>query len=189
MQKILAGTTILIVGLLSTDHANADLQKDIIDCYALQNDTDRLDCYDSVTKYYKIKPAQAAKTASPATVPTTKNEAITKTVPLAQTEQLANTSPKVDSLSKITPATNSFGQTKSEQEIQSIQSRLIGKFTGWKKGMKIKLENGQVWKVTGRASGYKKMTNPMVTISRGIFSSFNAKVEGLNAKVKVKRIR
>ena len=189
MQKILAGTTILIIALLSTAHAKADLQKDILDCYALQSDTDRLNCYDSVTKNYKIKPVHAAKGVSPAAVPAIKNDAITNTAPLSQTEQLANTSPKADSLSKMEPATDSFGQTKIEQETQSIQSRLIGKFTGWEKGMKIKLENGQVWRVTSRATGYKKMTNPMVTISRGMFSSFNAKVEGLNAKVKVKRIK
>ena len=190
MQKILTGTIILIVSLVSAAHANADLQKDIVGCYALQNDSDRLDCYDTVSKYYKINPAQHAdKAVSPAILPAKSDDAITKTSPLPQTEQFAITTPKADSPPEVAPVVDSFGQTKIDQEIQSIQSRLIGKFTGWKKGMKITLENGEVWKVTSNSRGFKKMNNPMVTISRGVFGSFNAKVEGLNASVKVKQIK
>jgi len=85
-------------------------------------------------------------------------------------------------------AEETFGKS-AEEDIESIQSKMIGEFSGWKKGMKLKLENGQIWKVTSNKSGYRKMTNPMVTISRGFFGSFNAKVEGLNASAKVKRIK
>jgi len=189
MQKILTGMTILIVGLLSTGHATADWQQDILACYELQNNSDRLACYDSVTKDYKLKPAQTASTVPALTSPFSTNEAKIRISPPAQTDKLANSMPKADSQAKLAPLTDSFGQTKNKHEVQSVQSRLIGTFTEWKKGMKITLENGQVWKVTSNASGYRKMTNPKVTISRGIFSSFNAKVEGLNAKVKVKRIK
>ncbi len=190
MQKILIGTTILMVSLFYADKASADFKQDILTCFALKNNSDRLDCYDSAIKYNQLTPAQTAKTASPATTSATMNRrAVTKTTPLDTTEELVNTTPKSDTLSKKAPVANSFGQVKIEQELESIQSRLIGTFTQWKKGMKLKLENGQIWKVTSNRSGYKKMINPMVTISRGIFNSFNAKVDGLNASVKVKRIK
>lgn len=191
MQKTLTGLTILIVGILCTANASADLSQDILACHAQQNDADRLDCYDSVTKNYKLKSEQTTKSVSPATIPAATKVVISDPKPLAPTEQLTKTTATTEDLSKT--VTDAFGQTKTkkekEQELQSIQSRLVGTFTEWKKGMKITLENGQVWKVTTKARGYKKLKNPIVTISRGIFSSFNARVEGLNAIAKVKRIK
>ncbi len=92
--------------------------------------------------------------------------------------------------SEILPiqASNSFGMESTNQD-ETVESFLIGEFKTWKKGMKLRLKNGQVWKVLDSRSGYRKMQDPAITISRGFFGSFDAKIEGLNAKAKVKRIK
>ena len=81
-----------------------------------------------------------------------------------------------------------FGLTNTKQ-IQAVESSIVGVFKGWIKGDKIHLKNGQIWKVKSQSTGYVKLNNPKIKISRGFLSSFNAKVEGLNAKAKVKRLK
>lgn len=85
---------------------------------------------------------------------------------------------------------DSFGKIKKEKKkIDKIESRMIGNFKEWKEGMIIELENGQKWKVANSPRGYKKMMNPKVIITRGIFSTYNMKIEGLNSTAKVKRVK
>ncbi len=183
MQKILTGFIILSVSLGYTSQVFADLRSDILDCSAIQKDADRLDCFDTVTKYHKTRPSISQPMVSPdKTAPITAPQIVTP-------EKAIVALPDKQTQSQNVSADDSFGQPSQADELQSIQSRIVGDFSGWKKGMKITLENGQVWKVTSNASGYRKLTNPKVTISRGVFNSFNAKVEGLNSKVKVKRIK
>jgi hypothetical protein len=177
MQKILTGFIILCVNLGYTSQVCADLRSDILDCSAIQKNAERLDCFDTVTKYHKTRSSIGQPVVSP-----------NKTAPIAAPEKAIVALPARQAQPQNVSADDSFGQT-SQDKLQSIQSRIVGDFSGWKKGMKITLENGQVWKVTSNAAGYRKLTNPEVTISRGVFNSFNAKVEGLNAKVKVKRIK
>lgn len=182
MRILLVGLLILIVSLGYTTKAAADLPQDILGCYAIQNNAERLDCYDTVSKYYKTRPNSA------------RSKPLTKTAPLispptVQTLTTAKTKPKVKSPTKENSAVDDFGQIRKDDQLESIQSRIVGKFGGWKKGLKITLENGQVWKVANNAKGYRKLTNPAITISRGFFNSFNAKVEGLTAMAKVRRIK
>jgi len=180
MKKPLVNLLSITLFLGFSNLAMADLQSDIIGCSATENTTDRLDCYDTVAKYYKTRP-QAAKSSD-----TIANDVPTP-VPTAAVNPIT---PSPSSNAKIPQisASEAFGQADSVG-LQSIQSRIVGDFTGWDKGLRLTLENGQVWKVTSRKSGYKKMKNPAVTISRGVLGSFDATVEGLNAKAKVRRVK
>jgi len=162
----------------------ADLKSDVLGCLQKQNNTDRLDCYDTVVKYYKGRPSMEPTPPLPVVEAASSPKNNPLVVPVnAQTEHKV----VVTQVKRKLPE-DTFGKA-ADGDLESIQSRMIGEFKGWEKGMKLKLENGQVWKVTSRKAGYKKMTNPMIIISRGFFGSFNAKVEGLNASAKVKRIK
>lgn len=70
-----------------------------------------------------------------------------------------------------------------------ISSNIVGEFKGFGGGTILKLENGQVWQVTGgQLEGIKALTNPRVTIRPGLIGGWNLQVEGYNSVAKVKRI-
>lgn len=71
-----------------------------------------------------------------------------------------------------------------------ITSNIIGDFKGFGGGTILKLENGQIWQVTGgELAGIKVMSNPKVTIRPGLMSGWRLQVEGYNSIAKVKRIQ
>lgn len=191
MNKFLAGSLILLVNFGYANQVYADFQSDIFDCFNKQNSTDRLDCYDTVTKDHKtrhnVSVTTSAKTDLSKNSPKTKmTKAEIPAVALPTKPSTAQV--KTETQPELISTLDAFGQTESLGP-DSIKSRIVGEFKGWKKGMKLTLENGQIWKVTSNRSGYKRMTNPVITISRSMFGSFNANVEGMNAGAKVKRTK
>jgi hypothetical protein len=72
-----------------------------------------------------------------------------------------------------------------------IVSRVVGEFKGWSgSGDRFELENGQVWETTDPASRLAvKLTDPIVTITPGVFNAWFLKVEGYSSRVRVKRVR
>jgi len=70
----------------------------------------------------------------------------------------------------------------------TINSRLVGSFTGWDGQTIFKLENGMIWQQADKDKFYvKAVENPLVTI-KPRFKSWRLSVEGYDAKCKVKRI-
>lgn len=77
-----------------------------------------------------------------------------------------------------------------EREIpDSISSRIAGTFQGWSGATVFRLENGQIWKQAGGGSVFARMESPTVTIERGALGAFFLRVEGLNSRVKVRRLK
>jgi hypothetical protein len=71
----------------------------------------------------------------------------------------------------------------------TINSRLVGNFTGWDGQTTFKLENGMVWQQTDKDKFYvKEISNPAVTIEPGMFKKWRLSVEGYDSKCKVKRL-
>lgn len=71
-----------------------------------------------------------------------------------------------------------------------IVSTLPGTFTGWQGGEVFTLANGQVWRSIDPGSSLSgvNLSNPRVTIRKGLFGAWRLKVEGYNASVKVERV-
>ncbi len=176
MHRRLIEILILVTFLGFNNLALADFQADFIACSKVSNGSERLDCYDAVAGYYK--PSSNKSAAKPLTQ--IEEPSIEKV--LAESKAVKNTT------KPIVSDEERFGQS-NKHGLELIQSEIVGSFTGWKKGLKLTLKNGQIWKVTNSRSGYTKMDNPKITITRGVFNSFDAKVEGLNARAKVKRIK
>lgn len=71
-----------------------------------------------------------------------------------------------------------------------LTAHITGEFHGWNGSTRVTLDNGQVWEQMDDAvvtAG--RMTNPKVTITRGLLNSFYMSVEGVNDTVLVKRIQ
>lgn len=70
-------------------------------------------------------------------------------------------------------------------------STVAGPFKGWKgKGDRITLANGQVWEVSDSGTRLSvSLENPTVTIERGMLDAWFLRVDGYNARARVKRIK
>ena len=177
MKNAIIGLIITLASLTYTSSVNADVVGDLQNCSLLNNDAQRLSCYDKLANRKSSTPNSANVAVESSQLPILKAPTIDGTS--TPKSAVANKSEPVDKVQKASTKslTDSFGQYE-KSDIESISSRLIGKFSSWERGMKLRLENGQVWKVKSGKSGYKKMDNPMITITRGFFGSFNATVEG-----------
>jgi len=190
MKNLTLSLVIISLSFLFCNKVEASFQSDVTNCLTIKNADDRLDCYDTVVKYYKLNPSKSTTVKN-----TTTNTSAPKSVPgkptPSKSPNLTVGVPMQNAVPGKVSTTDNFGQNEAETEdaVESIQSRIIGQFSSWEKGMILELENGQKWKVTSTGRGYKKMDNPKITISRGFFGSFNAKVDGLNAGAKVKRVK
>ncbi|HEY4127868.1 MAG TPA: hypothetical protein VGN70_07445 [Gammaproteobacteria bacterium] len=72
----------------------------------------------------------------------------------------------------------------------SINAHIAGDFDGWRGSTRFTLDNGQVWEqMDDSVVTFKRVANPKVTITRGLFNSYYITVEGMNESVQVKRIR
>ena len=92
-----------------------------------------------------------------------------------------------------TSATDSRGFESSENikdmPRTTINSRLVGTFTGWDGQTTFKLENGMVWQQADKDKFYvKAVENPMVTIKPAFMKKWKLSVEGFDSKCKVKRL-
>jgi len=81
-------------------------------------------------------------------------------------------------------------QSVQDMERTTINSRLVGKFTGWDGQTVFKLENGMIWEQADKDKFFiKEVENPMVSIEPGAFKTWKLSVEGYSSHCKVKRIQ
>lgn len=141
------------------------------DCRRVDDDRDRLACYD---RLYPREPrlAEGAK------------ESAQSTGTVAQDP--------VEALSPDPAAVEEFGAEQIIQSVDHLEARLVGDFDGWSGNTVFRLDNGQVWQQTKNyIPDYKPrdpVSQPRVTISRGFMGSYNLQVEGVKRIVQVKRI-
>lgn len=172
MKKVaLVGLTLLSLQVYAQD----DLHQQLAKCANIDNDIARLACFDALVKE-----------------PNKLTNDDTKAAPniSAQTANIAEKAPVVAAKPiSAEDIEDDFGKEAKSKDVESITSTMIGTFKGWKKGMVVKLENGQKWRVTSARSGRTKLENPKVTIERAVFGTFNMTVEGFKTFAKVKRIQ
>jgi hypothetical protein len=90
-------------------------------------------------------------------------------------------------------AEQNFGleQVKKKQDDapQSIESTIVGTFDGWGPNTRIKLANGQVWRIIdGSDAVLAPAQNPKVRIDRNFIGTMFLHVEGTNSSAKVRRV-
>ncbi|QOY92678.1 hypothetical protein IM543_13770 [Massilia sp. UMI-21] len=135
----------------------------MLKCRALADKGARLACYDAIP--LGAQPPRATATAAPAAV--------------AAVAARGNE--------------DSFGieaKKRREAEPQSISSTIPGEFEGWGPGARIRLANGQVWRIIdGSEAVLPRMRDVPVTIERNMFGTLFLKVAGTNNSAKVRRVQ
>ncbi len=180
--------------LQALENSSASIKSSVVNCSAIDSKSERLVCYDSLAKSLKA-PRSASQTLPKNSDKGIENSKLSISKKLAS-QVLPQNQAESEPVPSVKPGLkepsnnheDNFGK-KQETVSSSISSRLVGEFKEWQKGQKLKLENGQVWVVKRANRGYKKLQNPMITISEGLFGGFTAQIEGLNATAKVKRVK
>lgn len=178
-------STLMIISaadLVAKDVSNEHLQISLSKCIEITAEDGRLLCYDNIAKSLSSAKEAVAAVKSPDLNLNKKSNT------QADTASKVKIGTSIRQETKANTQVDDFGK-KPETVSSSISSRLQGEFKSWKKGQKLKLENGQVWVVKRANSGYKKLQNPLITITEDFFGGFTAKIEGLNATAKVRRIK
>jgi len=203
MHKILFPSlaAMLLVNTIAIG-SNEDSVTAFIKCARIAGDAQRLSCYDRLaTELIELgvsSPADATDGPSPAPSPAATavpagssngDEKMSAEKALPASQGVASGGGP----NAVATSDEGFGLERVEEaqnkDVKSIQSRYVGEFTGWDGETTFPLENGQVWQQieSGRMSW--KATDPMITIKRGFMGSYMLSVEGVNKRVRVKRIK
>ncbi|MFC5462731.1 hypothetical protein [Massilia niabensis] len=138
----------------------------VLQCRALPDAASRLACYDAM-------PLGA-----------------TAATPAAATAVAA--SPRMPSPA-APPAIAGFGSETVKKKVddlpKSMDSTVVGDFEGWGPNTRIRLANGQVWRVIDDSSAVlPRRSNTKVRIERNLFGTLFLSVEGTNSSAKVRRV-
>lgn len=91
------------------------------------------------------------------------------------------------------PAITGFGSETVKKNVdalpKSMESTVVGEFDGWGPNARIKLANGQVWRVIDDSSAVlPRRSNTKVKIERNLFGTLFLTAEGSNSSAKVRRV-
>ena len=143
-------------------------------CRAIALASARLACYDAL-------PLAAAGSTSPVQNPVAQPRAVPAATPAATPIAAAPAT-------SATPSVASFGLETPGEKLQEIRSRIPGLFEGWRAGDRIRLANGQVWRVVDDSRADYYLRDPQVTVRRGALGSYLMDIEGANHLPRVRRV-
>ena len=82
-----------------------------------------------------------------------------------------------------------FGLVPKRPEIETIDSRIVGRFEGWEADQRIALANGQVWQVIDDSNGVVMGNELKATVARGAMGAMYMEIEGSRKSPRVKRVK
>ena len=85
-------------------------------------------------------------------------------------------------------AAASFGLEVAGEKLQEVRSHIPGAFDGWRAGDRIRLANGQVWRVVDDSRADYNLRDPKVTVRRGALGSYLMDIEGAKQLPRVRRV-
>ena len=78
---------------------------------------------------------------------------------------------------------------RKENQLDSYDSHIAGRFDGWEGGQVIRLANGQAWRVIDSTVDTLDLKDPKVTVRRGLFGAVFLDIDGANRSPRVQRIQ
>ncbi len=81
-----------------------------------------------------------------------------------------------------------FGLETAGEKLQEVRSHIPGLFDGWRAGDRIRLANGQVWRVVDDSRADYDLRDPQVTVRRGALGSYLLDIEGAKQLPRVRRV-
>jgi hypothetical protein len=174
LQAAGIGLALSLAGAAAADGLSEELRR----CAQLQNAEVRLACYDALAEIGAAQP-QEASSASDAPAPSGVSSMATRSASEQAIEQESGQS----------LAQRVFGMLPGGGDVTEIESRVVGEVDGLGAGKRFELENGQVWRQVDRTDRNYRATNPKVTIKEGFMNSYRMRFEGLNARIRVRRVQ
>ncbi|MBT8084708.1 MAG: hypothetical protein HKP32_00715 [Woeseia sp.] len=184
---------LLAVALLHQPLSSLAATPDVSDCKKIKSDAQRLACYDAAFGT-DLTAMQAVTTLQP-----TARDAVTESQASTAKDEVEGSRQTGSNNAENTPAqsaasTPELGAEQLKLETaNAVTARLVGDFEGWTGRTIFRLDNGQVWQQTRNyVRNYKPrepIPSPEVTISKGMFSSYNLRVAGIKRAVQVKRLK
>lgn len=87
------------------------------------------------------------------------------------------------------PPRSSGGLFGGAETREKFQSQIVGEFTGFGRGQRYTLANGQVWEQTDASTlAGVRLTDPQVTVSPGMMSTWFLRIDGYNTRARVRRV-
>ena len=169
------GLAVSLAGIAGADDLREELQR----CAQLQNSGVRLACYDALADVSASSPQQTSSTSVPAAPLGTPSE---------EAQSAAGQAPENESDQSL--ADRLFGMLPGRDEDHNLlESRVVGEIRNLRQGTRFTLENGQVWQQVERTRRNYRATNPKVEIKEGFMNSYRMSLEGLNGRIRVRRVK
>jgi len=163
-MKVLFALMLVSTAALADDAA-------LLKCRQLQDGPVRLACYNAIP-LGAVPTAPAAASVAPAAAP------------------VAAVAPAVTAAAAAAAAKNEmvqdFGKEKTSK-LETIESSIVGEFDGWVPNQRIRLANGQVWRIADGSDEAMSVTNPKVTLERGAMGAIYMDIQGSRMAPRVKR--
>ena len=182
-----AATVALALSLAGTAAADS-LREELQRCAQLQNTEVRLACYDALAGTSAAQP-QAASAANVSSAGSTGSVPAVATPGASSGNAQAASEPAAQPESERSLTQRVFGMLPGGGEVRKVESRVVGEVDGLGPGKRFELENGQVWRQTDRTNRNYRATNPQVEIREGFMNSYRMRFEGLNARIRVRRVK
>ncbi|TFW20490.1 hypothetical protein [Duganella callida] len=151
----------------------------LLKCRQLDDGPVRLACYNAIP-VNPAAPAAAAASTGTGAVP----RAAAPGAPAVGYTTVA--APTQDELAAM------FGREPDvlkSMRLQSIETTIPGHFDGWVRGQRIRLANGQVWKVVDDTEDVVELVDPKVTVKRGLLGAIFLDIDGAHRNPKVQRVQ
>ncbi len=182
------GGAFLAVGALLAGTASADdVRDELMRCAQLRDAQVRLACYDALASVSAL--SATAPSGTSGTVTDDVSAAVVADAPdgtrvPAAAEQAA---PEAESGRSLTDRL--FGMLPGREAGDNLlESRVVGEIRNPRQGTRFTLENGQVWLQIDRTRRNYRATNPKVEIKEGFMNSYRMRLEGLNGRIRVRRV-
>lgn len=178
-MKIQLLPLLALIGVATATQANEVNLQALQACTFIENDANRLLCYDNTMAGKSLSRKDQAGTAvdAPANNSTTKAAVATGAASVAVTQAPTKTKNEDFGLEHKEVAKDNDDEIKAT--VKSVDEAPYGELI-------ITLENGQQWRQIGSDS-MRISSNDDIVISRGMFNSFLLRKEGQNRSIRVKR--
>lgn len=139
-------------------------------CRAVADVAARLACYDAIPL------------GQPAAVPAAAAPAPQQTEAQRETQRADERRRAIDTFGIPAGA-------RKENQLDSYDTHIAGKFDGWEGGQVIRLANGQAWRVVDSTVDTLDLKDPKVTVRRGLFGAVFLDIDGANRSPRVQRVQ
>lgn len=166
--------TLPLILLLAAGSAVAD-DAALLRCRALSDVAARVACYDAIP----LAAPRAVAAGAPASAPAATGAALTPAAAPAVPAEPAWTALPVKAAAKAEPA----------KQPDTVETSIEGNFLGWVPNQRIRLANGQIWRVEDGSTEDTNLHNPKAVLRKGLLGAVYLDIDGAYRAPKVRRVQ